>query len=197
MLFEAVPPEVRAEHLTRTDTVIGTPQFMPPEQLEGRSVDTSADMWALGATLYATVKGRPPFDGPSLTALIVAVLTRPLPPAVHAGPLAELLSALLSKAPGERPDAVATAERLARLRTTSGANPGPPVPTVVDRVAPGPTVPDRPLHALPTVTAPARVRRRDGAGHGRLQPSAVGPRDPYRTADGDGQGRGRDGGPRP
>ncbi|WP_024754691.1 WD40 repeat domain-containing serine/threonine protein kinase [Streptomyces exfoliatus] len=153
------------QQLTRTNTVIGTPQFMPPEQLEGKTVDTSADMWALGATLYATVEGRPPFDGPSLTALIVAVLTRPLPRAVHAGPLAELLSALMSKSPQERPDAATAAEWLARLRTPPGPSPAPPAPTVVDRTPPVPTAVDRtppvptvvdqPVHALATVTAEA------------------------------------------
>ncbi|MFF8837400.1 WD40 repeat domain-containing serine/threonine protein kinase [Streptomyces sp. NPDC015130] len=164
------------QQLTRTNTVIGTPQFMPPEQLEGADVDAAADMWALGATLYAMVEGRPPFDGPSLTAVIVAVLTRPLPRAANAGPLAELLSALLSKSPQERPDAAATAELLARLRGTpsgpvgktgptmptgpagsvgpSGALSAPPVPTVVDRPAAVPTASDEPLHSLPTVSAP-------------------------------------------
>ncbi|MFD3942968.1 WD40 repeat domain-containing serine/threonine protein kinase [Streptomyces sp. NPDC058579] len=144
------------QQLTRTNTVIGTPQFMPPEQLEGKPVGPAADMWALGATLYATLEGRPPFDGPSLTAIIVAVLTQPTPRSVHAGPLAELLSALMSKSPAERPDAAATAEwlerlgRLERLRT-------PDVPRVVNRT---PTVLDQPVDAPAPASVSTPSRRR-------------------------------------
>lgn len=129
------------QHLTATHTVIGTPQFMPPEQLEGRRVEAPADLWALGATLYAAVEGRPPFDGPTLTAVITAVLTQPAPASAHAGPMAELLRALLAKDPAARPDAQATAERLRALRGAAGGAEAPArTPTVVvDRVpAPAP-----------------------------------------------------------
>ena len=60
--------------------MIGTPQYMAPEQLEGGSADAPADMWALGATLYAAVEGIPPFEGPTLTAVIAAILTGTPPP---------------------------------------------------------------------------------------------------------------------
>ncbi|WP_370072291.1 protein kinase [Streptacidiphilus sp. MAP5-3] len=105
-----------ASQLTMTGTVIGTPQFMPPEQFEGKAVEAPADLWALGATLYTAVEGRPPFDGPTLTAIITAVLTQPLPPAPQAGPLATLLDALMAKAPQQRPDAATTARHLRSLQ---------------------------------------------------------------------------------
>ena len=103
--------------LTATGTVIGTPHYMAPEQLEGGSAGPPTDMWALGATLYAAVEGTPPFDGPTLTALITGILTRPLPPPAHAGPLTELLEALLSKDPAGRPDAQAAIRALASCRS--------------------------------------------------------------------------------
>ncbi|MFI8963940.1 WD40 repeat domain-containing serine/threonine protein kinase [Streptomyces sp. NPDC053493] len=104
------------QRLTGTHTVIGTPQFMPPEQLEGRAVEAPADVWALGATLYAAVEGRPPFDGPTLTAVIAAVLTQDPPPPAAAGPLADVLPALLAKEPALRPDAREAAERMRTLK---------------------------------------------------------------------------------
>ena len=72
--------------LTASAVLVGTPQYMPPEQLEGQAVEAPGDLWALGATLYSAVEGRPPFDGSSLTAVWAAILTRPLPQPQHARP---------------------------------------------------------------------------------------------------------------
>ncbi|MEV4196238.1 serine/threonine-protein kinase, partial [Streptomyces toxytricini] len=63
--------------LSHSGLVIGTPQYMPPEQLEGRRPTPANDLWALGATLYHAVEGCPPFGAEGLHALAVAVLTRP------------------------------------------------------------------------------------------------------------------------
>lgn len=98
--------------LTRTHTLVGTPQYMSPEQLDGQDVTAATDLWALGATLYTAIEGHPPFDGETLMAVITAVLTHSLPPPRHAGPLADLLNALLDKNREQRPDASTTAGRL-------------------------------------------------------------------------------------
>ena len=65
--------------LTAEGTLIGTPQYMAPEQIDGESIRAPVDLWALGVTLYAAVEGCPPFDGPTLTAVLAAILTRPAP----------------------------------------------------------------------------------------------------------------------
>ena len=97
--------------LTDSGVLIGTPRYMAPEQFESEA-DTPADMWMLGATLYEAVEGFPPFDGPTLPALIGAILNRPLTPPQHAGQLRVLIEALLSKDPNKRPDSEATLEML-------------------------------------------------------------------------------------
>jgi serine/threonine protein kinase len=103
--------------LTSPGNIIGTPQYMAPEQLEGRSADAAADMWALGATLYTAAEGIPPFDGPTMAAVIAAILTRPLRVPEHAGPLRDLLGALLAKDPSRRPDAKTVVRVLAGRRS--------------------------------------------------------------------------------
>ncbi|MFH8419482.1 ABC transporter substrate-binding protein [Streptomyces sp. NPDC018038] len=108
--------------LSHSGMVIGTPQYMPPEQLDGKRPTAANDLWALGATLYHAVEGHPPFEAEGLHALAVAVFTRPHRPPVHAGPLAPVLDALLTKDPAERVGAAEAAEMLGAV--LAGAAPG-------------------------------------------------------------------------
>jgi len=112
--------------LTAPGMVLGTPQFMAPEQLEGQEAAPAADMWSLGATMYAAAEGKLPFDGDTLTAVFVAVLTKDPAAPQFAGPLAPVLADLLTPAPAGRPDAAATVQALrsaARAGSASGAGP--------------------------------------------------------------------------
>jgi serine/threonine protein kinase/Tol biopolymer transport system component len=73
-------PTVR-EALTEAGMVVGTLQYMSPEQLEGGAVDARSDIFAFGCVLYEMTTGRRPFDGETRTGVITAILTRdPLPP---------------------------------------------------------------------------------------------------------------------
>lgn len=60
--------------LTTTGMVLGTPSYMPPEQASGKNIDASADIYSLGAILYAMLTGRPPFECESQLETILSVI---------------------------------------------------------------------------------------------------------------------------
>ena len=69
--------------LTMAGTFQGTPQFAAPEQLKGEPLDVRADIYAVGATLYYLLTGRPPFDDTDLMALVTRIATE-VPRSPHA-----------------------------------------------------------------------------------------------------------------
>ena len=66
--------ETLTKFLTTEGTVLGTPQYMAPEQFEGRGVDARSDVWAFGAVLYEMVTGRRAFEGKTYASLVRAIL---------------------------------------------------------------------------------------------------------------------------
>ena len=90
----------------------GTPQFAAPEQLRGEPLDLRADIYAVGATLYYLLTGRPPFEATDLRDLISRVVQEPAPsprdvrPEIPPG-LAGLVLQCLSKWPSARPQSYA------------------------------------------------------------------------------------------
>ncbi len=77
-----------AAPLTAQGTIVGTLQYLAPEQLEGREADARSDLWALGCVLYEMASGRRAFVATSPAALITAIIGRELPPLTSAsGPV--------------------------------------------------------------------------------------------------------------
>src|SRR5262245_12688604 len=65
----------RGQPLTAEGTILGTLDYMAPEQLEGREADSRSDLFSFGAILYQMLAGRAPFEGRSQAALIAAILS--------------------------------------------------------------------------------------------------------------------------
>jgi eukaryotic-like serine/threonine-protein kinase len=97
--------------VTRTGLVLGSPAYLAPERARDGSAGPEADMWSLGATLFAAVEGQSPYARPSAIATLAALATEPPAPAKRAGRLRPLLNGLLRKKPSERIPPV-EAERL-------------------------------------------------------------------------------------
>ena len=122
--------------LTQAGMVMGTPGFTAPERIRGDPASPASDLWSLGATLYAAVEGRGPFDdrGNSI-AILAAIANSEAPRPRAAGPLSPVIEALLNRDPQARPDAAAAGRLLAAARTASG--PGAPASREAGRQAAG------------------------------------------------------------
>ncbi|QYC43514.1 Serine/threonine-protein kinase PrkC [Nonomuraea coxensis DSM 45129] len=115
--------------ITQTGLLMGSPAYIPPERLSGRAITQAADLWSFGATLYAAVEGRPPYEGPDPVAVLGQVLTQaPITPQ-RAGSLLPVIEGLLRKNPAERLTAPQVVEMLeAVLRAHGSVRPRAPEP---------------------------------------------------------------------
>ncbi|MGW3107458.1 protein kinase domain-containing protein [Streptomyces sp. NPDC001100] len=157
--------------MTQTGMVVGTPQYLSPEQALGRGVDARSDLYSVGIMLFQLVTGRLPFDADSPLAIAYAhvqeepvapsSINRSLPPAVDA-----LVARALKKNPNERfPNAESMREECLRVASSlhaaapsivpgapaqSGSGVGSAVFPPVDQAAPAPTGPvQTPYHPGP------------------------------------------------
>ncbi len=103
-----VKQDASASQLTMDQTVSGTPMFMAPEQASGEAdLDARADIYAIGAMAYFALTGRPPFDGASPFAIMIAHARDPVVPPSQIRPevpadLEQVVLRCLAKSPAER-----------------------------------------------------------------------------------------------
>lgn len=113
--------------LTATHTVMGTAEYLAPEQALGGRVDGRADLYALGCVLFALLAGKAPFSGPTPVATMMMHANDPVPDVRTLRPetpawLASLVSTLLAKNPDDRPTgAAAVAAALADHEAVAGS----------------------------------------------------------------------------
>ncbi|MFE9427376.1 serine/threonine-protein kinase [Kitasatospora sp. NPDC006697] len=130
-----VETRTQAPTLTLTGALIGTPQYMSPEQVRGERIDHRSDLYSLGCLLYALVEGRPPFAADSVHAVMLQQLnTTPARPGTSRADLPpwlpELILRLMAKDPADRPQSAAEVRAaLTGDATLRDRPPQPPAPS--------------------------------------------------------------------
>jgi serine/threonine protein kinase len=113
--------------LTVSGTLLGTPKYISPEQVQGREPDARADLYSLGVVMYEMLAGRPPFSEGSDMATALAHVHKAAPPLSELRPdlprdLTRLISSLLAKDPSDRPQSASWLSReLAEVSARGGS----------------------------------------------------------------------------
>jgi serine/threonine protein kinase/tetratricopeptide (TPR) repeat protein len=174
------------ESLTQSGVIVGTPAYMSPEQADGeRQIDGRSDVYSLACVTYEMLCGEPPYTGPSARAIIVKLLSDPIP---RLGALRQVPPAVesaitrgLAKLPVDRfPNASAFAAALNQSGLTPTAPGGPP-----SRATRHSTTRARLLAGLAALAVLALfvAIRRVGPSLTLRQTGALGTRDPIVLAD--------------
>jgi eukaryotic-like serine/threonine-protein kinase len=147
--------------MTSVGLVLGSPAYIAPEVAAGQAVTPAADLWGLGATLFAAVEGRPPYDvhGDPVST-ITEVVDGDVPRVRTGGPVADVISLLMVKEPDHR---ISLEEVRQRLR--------PLIDDPDDPVYPG--SPDAPTMTANAVSVPTQTR--SGRAHVHTQSRAAAP----------------------
>ena len=160
--------------LTQTGMVMGSPGFTAPERIRGSDASPASDLWSLGATIYAAVEGRGPYEqrGGAITTMS-AIINEDAPIAPHAGKLAPVIAALLRRDPTTRPSASAAARMFAQVlpRLSEVTEEPPPMshpPTIRSSYLPSPAAPV----ASAPMTAPDDAKLAEKPAPAAEQPAA-------------------------
>ena len=129
--------------MTQAGQVLGTPNYMSPEQVKGRQIDGRSDIFSLGIILYELVTGEMPFSGQNITTVIYKIINEnPIPPreldaTIHPG-LSYVICKTLAKSPDERYQTCRElADDLKNFKCLAG--PASPSATIIVKVPPFPS----------------------------------------------------------
>jgi hypothetical protein len=173
---------------TLVSAIVGTPDYMSPEQVNGADVTAASDLYALGCVMYEMVTGKVPFGEESSVKKMLMHVERPAPRASKLQKtlpkgVDDLIAWTMSKSPGERPpNARALKERILDVMSEELGGSGPAVtmqlravkatspndePTALADFGPARTEPSMPAVVDPREPSPVRVRRSTEPGRRR------------------------------
>jgi hypothetical protein len=149
--------------MTQAGDMLGTPQYMAPEQIKGETIDGRTDVYALGCMIYEMVTGRMPFEGATIMALLSKhLIEAPVPPSQRRPDLGlspaidQLVLAAMAKEPGQRPPTMEQyGEMIAVLAQTLPADPNRSAPMSVQRAVVPVVTPAAPSSFAAPPVAPA------------------------------------------
>jgi Tol biopolymer transport system component len=126
--------------LTSEGSMVGTFQYMAPEQLEGKEADARTDIFALGEVIYEMATGKPAFTGKSRASLIAAILTVDPPSIAELQPLApssleRVVRKCLAKDPDDRWQSASDLASELNWMLTGGSQTGAAAPVIVQQKA--------------------------------------------------------------
>jgi eukaryotic-like serine/threonine-protein kinase len=152
----------RSFRMTRTETLLGSPHYISPEQLQSaHDVDGRTDIWALGVCMYELFSGTVPFNAPSFALLSARILMeepRPLREAAPSlpVPLLRIVHKCLRKAPSARYQTIA--ELVADLVAFRDGHAADEPPPTTERLPTSASVPQTVRLAAPSTAVPQTVR---------------------------------------
>jgi len=129
---------VESKRLTTEGMLVGTFQYMSPEQIEGKPPDARSDIFAFGALLYEMLSGNPAFGGRTKASVIASILSSEPPPLSVAQPLAppaleRVIKQCLAKDPDERWQSAGDIARELKWISEGGSQASSPVPAIQGR----------------------------------------------------------------
>ncbi len=134
----SLPTMAGGANLTQEGTILGTFQYMAPEQLEGREADVRTDIFAFGSVLYEMATGKKAFSGASQASLIAAILEREPPPISTVQPMTppafdRVVKTCLAKDPEDRFQTAHDVKLQLRWIAEGGSQAGVPAPVAARR----------------------------------------------------------------
>jgi eukaryotic-like serine/threonine-protein kinase len=118
-----------SDGLTETGTLLGTSEYIAPEQASGQRVDERSDQYSLGTVLFELLTGEPPYSGETFVAIAMKHVREPVPSARKRRPdVSPRLDAIVGRAMSKRPEArfPSTEAMMAALEAERAGTPAPP-----------------------------------------------------------------------
>ncbi|HEU5410484.1 MAG TPA: protein kinase, partial [Candidatus Acidoferrales bacterium] len=137
-LTQSLNPSARTTPVTQQGTIVGTFQYMAPEQMEGKDADARSDIFSLGAVLYEMATGKRAFEGKTTASVIAAILEREPPAISTVQPMSppaldRAVKICLAKDPDERFQSAHDVKLQLEWIREAGSQAGVPAPLVAHR----------------------------------------------------------------